>query len=100
MKKKRVWSKKLFLSDAFSTKYVKYLTRKYLCKVPPCPTLPHHTQRPPHYPTPTPHYPTPHYPTLTHTTLPHTQPHPTLPHTAGYQGEILLNLSDFPFPYP
>ena len=32
MKKKRVWSKRLYLSDAFSTRYLRYLTKKWICK--------------------------------------------------------------------
>ena len=32
MKKKRVWSKRVYLSDAFSTRYLRYLTKKWICK--------------------------------------------------------------------
>jgi large subunit ribosomal protein L22e len=32
MKKKRIWSKRVYLSDTFSTRYLRYLTKKWICK--------------------------------------------------------------------
>ncbi len=33
LKRKRTWSRKLCLADAFSTRYIKYLIKKFLCKI-------------------------------------------------------------------
>ena len=32
MKKKRVWSKRVYHSDTFSTRYLRYLTKKWICR--------------------------------------------------------------------
>jgi hypothetical protein len=33
LKRKRTWSRKLCLADAFSTRYIKYLIKKFICKI-------------------------------------------------------------------